>query len=226
MNKQILIIEDETQIAAVLKLELEFEGFDAFVVNDGELGFKKAMESPFDLILLDLMLPGLSGAEVLRRLRKNARQTPVILLTARNSTMDKVTGLDMGADDYITKPFETEELLARIRAALRRGERAGGGKDEAVLTIGDLKIDTGSREVTRGEKTFDLTQTEYELLVYLIAHKNKAVSRENILTNVWGYEYEGDTNVIDVYVRHIRKKLGDPSFIQTIRGVGYSIKER
>lgn len=230
MKKHILIVEDEVQIAKVLKLELEYEGFETSVAYDGSTGLELMLQSTFDLILLDLMLPKLSGSEVLRRYRKVNHHTPVILLTARNATMDKVFGLDLGADDYITKPYETEELLARIRAAVRHSELSAEQNEKSapdpVLEIGELTIDTGSREVTKAGQTFALTQKEYELLVYLINHKNRVVTRDNILTSVWGYEYEGDTNVIDVYIRHLRKKLDDPSFIQTIRGVGYTLKEK
>lgn len=230
MKKRILIVEDEVQIAKVLKLELEYEGFEASVAYDGNAGLEMMLQSNFDLILLDLMLPRLNGAEVLRRYRKADSHTPVILLTARNATMDKVFGLDLGADDYITKPYETEELLARIRAAIRHSELATERNEsiepDPVLTIGELTVNTGSREVTKSGKTFPLTQKEYELLVYLINHKNRVVTRDNILTSVWDYEYEGDTNVIDVYIRHLRKKLDDPSFIQTVRGVGYTVREK
>lgn len=230
MKRRILIVEDEVQIAKVLKLELEYEGFEALVAYDGNIGLEMMLQSNFDLILLDLMLPKLSGSEVLRRYRKVNNHTPVILLTARNATMDKVFGLDLGADDYITKPYETEELLARIRTAVRHSELSlklsESTEPDPVLKIGELTVDTGSREVTKAGKTFSLTQKEYELLVYLINHKNRVVTRDSILTNVWGYEYEGDTNVIDVYIRHLRKKLDDPSFIQTIRGVGYTLKEK
>jgi Response regulators consisting of a CheY-like receiver domain and a winged-helix DNA-binding domain len=229
MKKRILIIEDEVQIAKVLKLELEYEGFEALTAYDGNTGLEMMLQSDFDLILLDLMLPKMSGSEVLRRYRKVNSCTPVILLTARNATMDKVFGLDLGADDYVTKPYETEELLARIRAAVRHSEllaeRNGTTEPDQILTIGEITVNTGSREVTKAGETFPLTQKEYELLVYLINHKNRVVTRDNILTEVWGYEYEGDTNVIDVYIRHLRKKLDDPSFIQTVRGVGYTLKE-
>lgn len=230
MKKHILIVEDEAQIAKFLKLELEYEGFKVSVAYDGNTGFEMIMQSNFDLILLDLMLPELSGTEVLRRFRKSNNRTPVILLTARNATMDKVMGLDIGANDYITKPFEIEELLARVRAAIRQSELAAerieSMENNPILEIGDLTIDMGLREVKKGKKVITLTQKEYELLIYLINHKNKVVTRESILINIWGYEYEGDTNVIDVYIRHLRKKFDDVSFIQTIRGVGYCFKEK
>lgn len=230
MKKRILIVEDEVQIAKVLKLELEYEGYETALAYEGNSGLEMMLEGDFDLILLDLMLPKLSGSEVLRRYRKVDSHTPVIFLTARNATMDKVLGLDLGADDYITKPYETEELLARIRTAVRHNEllekQNVSIETVPVLTIGDITIDKGSREVTKAGTTFPLTQKEYELLAYLINHKNRVVTRDNILTDVWGYEYEGDTNVVDVYIMHLRKKLDDPSFIQTIRGVGYTLKEK
>lgn len=230
MKKRILIVEDEVQIAKVLKLELGYEGFETALAYDGDSGLEMMLQGNFDLILLDLMLPKLSGSEVLRKYRKVNSHTPVILLTARNATMDKVFGLDLGADDYITKPYETEELLARIRTAVRHNEilekRNAPIETDLVFKIGDITIDTVSREVTKAGITFPLTQKEYELLAYLINHKNRVVTRDDILTNVWGYEYEGDTNVIDVYIMHLRKKLDDPSFIQTIRGVGYTLKEK
>ncbi|MBR0598451.1 response regulator transcription factor [Sinanaerobacter chloroacetimidivorans] len=230
MKKSILIVEDEVQIAKVLKLELEYEGFETALAYDGDSGLEMMLQSNFDLILLDLMLPKLSGSEVLRRYRKVNNHTPVILLTARNATMDKVFGLDLGADDYITKPYETEELLARVRAAVRHNEllekRNASSEHDPIITVGEITVDTVSREVTKAGTTFQLTQKEYELLVYLIDHKNRVVTRDNILTNVWGYEYEGDTNVIDVYIRHLRKKLDDPTFILSIRGVGYTLKEK
>ena len=229
MKKRILIIEDEVQIAKVLQLELEYEGFEVSIEYDGFTGFEAAIQTDFDLILLDVMLPRLSGTEVLRRYRKTHPITPVILLTARNTTMDKVMGLDLGANDYITKPFETEELLARVRAAIRQreltNEHSEAIESDPILTIGDVTINTGSREVIKGDIRVALTQKEYDLLAYLIINKNRVVTREGILTQIWGYEYEGDTNVIDVYIRHLRRKLNDDSFIQTVRGVGYILKE-
>lgn len=228
MKKHILIIEDEIQIVKFLKLELAYEGFEVSSAFDGNTGLEMMLQNNFDLILLDLMLPKLSGTEVLRRFRKSNTHTPVLLLTARNTTMDKVLGLDLGANDYVTKPFEIEELLARVRAAIRQSELSDQRKNEnnAILEIGNLKIDTGLREVKKEEEIIPLTQKEYDLLIYLFNHKNKVVTRESILINIWGYEYEGDTNVIDVYIRHLRKKIGNTSFIQTIRGVGYCLKEK
>lgn len=225
MTTHILVIEDEVQIARILKMELEYEGYQATVIHDGKAGLDTALHTQVDLILLDVMLPVLSGIEVLRRLRKENRDTPVILLTARNTTFDKVAGLDHGANDYVTKPFEIEELLARIRACTRNNPSK---KEEALLTVKDLSINTETRGVTRAGKSISLTPKEYDFLVYLVINKSKAVTRENILLNVWGYDYEGETNVIDVFITHLRKKV-DVGFscplITTIRGIGFTIKE-
>ncbi|WP_066397915.1 response regulator transcription factor [Neobacillus mesonae] len=228
MKTHILVVEDEIQIARVLKMELEYEGYNVTVEHNGKDGLEKALHSEIDLILLDVMLPKLSGIDVLRRLRKEKEDLPVILLTARNTTFDKVAGLDQGANDYVTKPFEIEELLARIRSCLRHYTKNGLKEDKSILTVEDLEIDTDTREVTRAGTSITLTPKEYDLLVYLILNKNKVVTRENILLNVWGYDYEGETNVIDVFIRHLRKKIEDDfssSLITTIRGIGYTIKE-
>jgi DNA-binding response OmpR family regulator len=221
------VVEDEIQIARVLKMELEYEGYKVVVEHNGKAGLESAFREEPDLILLDVMLPGLSGIEVLRRLRREKNQTPVILLTARNTTWDKVSGLDHGANDYVTKPFEIEELLARIRACLRNYPKVM--KDESILSVDDLVIDTDAREVSRGGKSIALTPKEYDFLIYLVLNKNKVVPRDNILLNVWGFEYEGETNIIDVTVTHLRKKMDEGSsspLITTVRGVGYTIKEK
>ncbi|MGG4112100.1 two-component system response regulator YkoG [Bacillus subtilis] len=222
----ILIVEDEEKIARVLQLELEYEGYSVTIKHNGTEGLDAAAEGGYSLVLLDVMLPGLSGLEVLRRLRKTDSQTPVILLTARDSIPDKVTGLDIGANDYVTKPFEIEELLARIRAALRQN----GTKTEDIgtfLTYDDLRVNEKTREVRRGDKEVELTPREFDLLVYMLKHPQQVLTREQILSSVWGFDYIGDTNVVDVYIRYIRKKLDYPyekQLIHTIRGVGYVIK--
>ncbi|MEC1541906.1 two-component system response regulator YkoG [Bacillus subtilis] len=222
----ILIVEDEEKIARVLQLELEYEGYSVTIKHNGTEGLDAAAEGGYSLVLLDVMLPGLSGLEVLRRLRKTDSQTPVILLTARDSIPDKVTGLDIGANDYVTKPFEIEELLARIRAALRQN----GIKTEDIgtfLTYDDLRVNEKTREVRRGDKEVELTPREFDLLVYMLKHPQQVLTREQILSSVWGFDYIGDTNVVDVYIRYIRKKLDYPyekQLIHTIRGVGYAIK--
>ena len=230
MKTHILVIEDETQIARVLKVELEYEGYQVTIEHDGKAGLETALHSEFDLILLDVMLPGLSGIEVLRRLRKENRKIPVILLTARNTTFDKVAGLDQGANDYVTKPYEIEELLARIRAIIRNyPNKVESKKEEPLLTVADLIINLDSREVIRNGKTISLTPKEYDFLVYLVMNKNKVVTRENIILNVWGYEYEGETNVIDVFITHLRRKMDEgfsTHLITTVRGVGFTIKEK
>ncbi|MEC1774471.1 two-component system response regulator YkoG [Bacillus mojavensis] len=222
----ILIVEDEEKIARVLQLELEYEGYSVTIKHNGTEGLDAAAEGSYSLLLLDVMLPGMSGLEVLRRLRKTDQGTPVILLTARDSIPDKVTGLDIGANDYVTKPFEIEELLARIRAALRQT----GSKTEdtgTFLTYDDLQVNEKTREVRRGDKEVELTPREFDLLVYMLKHPQQVLTREQILSSVWGFDYIGDTNVVDVYIRYIRKKLDYPyekQLIHTVRGVGYTIK--
>lgn len=231
INERILVVEDEKQIAKILKIELEYEGYEVIVAHDGKSGLQSALNEKLDLILLDVMLPEMNGIEVLRRIRKENSQIPVLLLTARNMTMDKVTGLDQGANDYITKPFEMEELLARIRSFLRQNAIAfkNTQSEDSLLSIRDLTVNLDSREVTRGKASITLTPKEFDLLVYLLSNKNRIVTRENILFHVWGYEYEGETNVIDVFIRHLRKKIeegfSDPTIIQTVRGIGYTVRE-
>jgi DNA-binding response OmpR family regulator len=231
MKQRILVVEDEKQIAKILKIELEYEGYEAIIAYDGKSGLQTALNEKLDLILLDVMLPEMNGIEVLRKIRKENNLIPVILLTARNMTMDKVAGLDQGANDYITKPFEIEELLARIRACLRQSSIAvmASQADDCLLEIRDLTVNIDTREVKRGETAIILTPKEFDLLVYLLSNKNRIVTRESILLHVWGYEYEGETNVIDVFIRHLRKKIeegfSDPTIIQTVRGIGYTIRE-
>lgn len=230
LKQRILIVEDERKIAKILRLELQLEGYDVMLAYDGKTGLYNALTEDIDLILLDVMLPELNGLEVLRKIRKENPIIPIILLTARDMTMDKVTGLDLGANDYITKPFEMMEVLARIRSTLRQTTMAtqASTSNESILEIMDLIVNLDTREVTREGKSISLTPKEFDLLVYLISNKNKIVTRENILLHVWDYEYEGETNVIDVYIRHLRKKMDDgfsTPLIQTVRGVGYILKE-
>ncbi|WP_146551029.1 response regulator transcription factor [Rummeliibacillus sp. SL167] len=231
MVKRILVVEDEIQIAKILKLELEYEGYEVVVANNGKFGLEIALQGKIDLMLLDIMLPEMNGIEVLRRVRQENELMPIILLTARNMTMDKVRGLDLGANDYMTKPFEMEELLARVRSCLRQNEIITNvtNHEEDLLSIRDLSINMETREVIRANTSISLTPKEFDLLVYLISHKNKIVTRENIIKDVWDYDYEGDTNVIDVFIWHLRKKIDEgytsPPIIQTVRGVGYIVKE-
>jgi two-component system, OmpR family, response regulator ArlR len=223
-GEKILIIEDEAQIARFIELELKYEGYTVDKAQDGRSGLEKALSDKFDLIILDVMLPALNGIEVLRRLRQNL-EIPVIMLTAKDDITDKVMGLDMGADDYMTKPFAIEELLARIRVALKRKRTAVEASN--VLQFGNLKIDLDKHSVYYKENYIDLTKKEYDLLQYLVENKNIALTRDKILEHVWGYDYFGDTNVVDVYVRYLRSKLDDKfgiKLIHTVRGVGYILK--
>ncbi|WP_339148580.1 MULTISPECIES: response regulator transcription factor [unclassified Sutcliffiella] len=219
----ILIIEDEKKIARVLQLELEHEGYETDAAFTGTSGLEKFKEQNWDLVLLDVMLPELSGLEVLRRIRTADPNTPVILLTARNSIPDKVSGLDLGANDYVTKPFEIEELLARVRASLRMVQVKS--EHSSVLNVQDWTVNEKTREVLRGEEQVDLTPKEFDLLVYFIENKGQALNREQILNRVWGFDYYGDTNIVDVYIRHLRKKLDISDVLLTVRGVGYRLKE-
>lgn len=221
---RILIIEDEKEIVRLIRLELEHEGYQVADAGDGRTGLETALEEDFDLILLDVMLPELNGFALLRRLRET-KQTPVIMLTARDDVVDKDTGLDTGANDYITKPFHIEELLARVRAVLRAGSAPAG----KLLTAGGLSIDTAQRLAFRGDEAVELTKTQYDLLEYLLRNKNIVLTREKILNGVWGYSYAGDSNIVDVYVRYVRERIHDRDgarLIETVRGVGYVIRDR
>ena len=225
---RILIVEDEKKIARFLELELTHEGYEVDTAYDGRTGLEKALSWQPDLMILDLMLPELSGIEVCRRLRHES-DLPIIMLTAKDDVSDKVMGLDMGADDYMTKPFAIEELLARIRVALKRHVPAEKEteQDARTLTAGPLRLNRDSREVSFDGREITLTKKEFDLLEYLMSHVNVAISRDQLLNEVWGYSYAGDTNVVDVYVRYLRGKLDDPfqiKFIHTIRGVGYLFK--
>ena len=222
---RILLVEDEEKLARFVELELKHEGYEVEKAFDGRSGLEMAETGGFDLLLLDIMLPGINGLEVLRRIRK-ASSLPVIMLTARDAVMDKVTGLDMGADDYITKPFSIEELLARIRVALRKSTVKA--EESTILSCADLSLDTARHRVTRGDHEIELTGREFALLQYFLENKTHVLSREQILTQVWGYQYMGETNVVDVYVRYLRNKIDDSfetKLLHTIRGVGYVLRD-
>lgn len=224
--EKILIVEDDSKIARFVELELRHEGYETETAADGRTGLAKALEPQTDLVLLDIMLPELSGMEVCRRIRQEST-VPVIMLTAKGDVTDKVAGLDMGANDYMTKPFAIEELLARIRVALktRSGEKK---KEEKQLIYGKLSVDLATRQVSFGGTLLTLTKKEFDLLVFLLKNKNRAVSREELLSAVWDYDYAGDTNVVDVYIRYLRQKVEEPlgiRFIETVRGVGYMIQD-
>ena len=224
MAGRILIVEDEAAIARFVELELRHEGYQVDKAEDGRAGLEQALAGQYDLVLLDIMLPGLSGLEVLRRLRRE-KDTPVILLTARDTVMDKVSGLDMGADDYITKPFAIEELLARIRTALRKRPAKA---PEPVLTLGPIAMDTARRQVRCGGQAVELTTREFDVLRLFLENPEIVLSRETFLSKVWGYDYVGETNVVDVYIRYLRSKLDvacGRSLIHTVRGVGYVLRE-
>lgn len=222
---RILIIEDELKIARFLELELKHEGYEVLLAGEGRLGLDKALNEDVDLVILDIMLPGLNGIEVCRRIRLES-QVPIIMLTAKDDVSDKVAGLDTGADDYMTKPFAIEELLARIRVALNRKKNKEPKLDN--LQIGNLKLNLASRDAYYKDDELTLTKKEYELLEYLIRNKNVVLSREELLNHVWDYEYFGDTNVVDVYIRYLRQKIDEKyeiHLISTVRGVGYIIKD-
>lgn len=221
---KILIVEDEQKLARVLELELGYEGYETEVADNGKEALDAMMNGSFDLVLLDILLPELSGMEVLRRVRNKDITTPIILLTARDEVHDKVSGLDLGANDYITKPFQIEELLARIRVHLRTRVTSA----RKLLQVGSLTVNVQTREVKREELLIELTPREFDLLVYLMENANQVLQREQLIEHVWGYGYVGDTNVVDVYIRYLRQKIDKPfgsPYIQTIRGVGYSIKD-
>jgi DNA-binding response OmpR family regulator len=224
MTAQILLVEDEIKLAKFIELELSSEGYQVSVANDGITGLTLARESSPELVIVDWMLPGLTGVEICRRLRATGNKTPVILLTARDEVSDRVAGLDAGADDYVVKPFSIEELLARIRAHLRRTQETEGD----VLQFEDLSLNRLTREVYRGKRSIDLTAKEFELLEYLLSNPRQVFSKDQILENVWGYDFMGDSNIIEVYIRYLRLKLEENKekrLIYTVRGVGYSLRE-
>ena len=225
MAEKILLIEDEEKLARMVELELRYEGYEVEKAFDGRTGLDRALSGEHELILLDIMLPALSGMEVLRRLRRES-QVPVIMLTARGTVVDKVSGLDSGADDYITKPFAIEELLARIRAALRK--RPAAPADAPLLTCGSLVMDVERHTVEVDGRGVELTRREFDLLHYLLENKGKVISRESLLDNVWGFDFVGETNAVDVYIRFLRSKIDEQfgvKLIHTVRGVGYVIRE-
>ncbi|NEQ18612.1 MAG: response regulator transcription factor [Microcoleus sp. SIO2G3] len=224
MAAHILLVEDEVKLARFVELELSSEGYRTSVAHDGIAGLTLARESAPELVILDWMLPGLTGLEVCRRLRATGNKVPVILLTARDEVSDRVAGLDAGADDYLVKPFSIEELLARVRAHLRRTQEV----DLDVLQFEDLSLNRRTREVFRGKRAIELTAKEFDLLDYLLSHPRQVYTRDQILERVWGYDFGGDSNIIEVYVRYLRLKLeenNEKRLIHTVRGVGYVLRE-
>jgi DNA-binding response OmpR family regulator len=224
MTATILLVEDEERLARFIELELSSEGYQISVAYDGLTGLTMARESPPDLLILDWMMPGMSGLEVCRRLRATGSKIPVILLTAKDEVSDRVAGLDAGADDYVVKPFSIEELLARIRAHLRRNHE----DNPDLLQFMDLTLNRRTREVFRNGRPIELTAKEFDLLDYLLSHPRQVITRDQILEQVWGYDFMGDSNIIEVYVRYLRLKLeenGEKRLIQTVRGVGYVLRD-
>lgn len=227
MSERILIVEDESKIARFLELELKHEGYEVEIAFDGRSGLERVEKGDIDLIILDLMLPMMSGIEVCRRVRKFS-DIPIIMLTAKDDISDKVTGLDSGADDYVTKPFAIEELLARIRVALKRKSSAAKNSNKDTLTAGKLVLSKLQHKVTYDGEEISLSKKEYDLLLYMMENKGIVLDREKLIENVWDYDFIGDTNVTDVYVRYLRSKIDQKygvSFIRTIRGVGYIFED-
>ncbi|PTQ55496.1 MAG: Alkaline phosphatase synthesis transcriptional regulatory protein PhoP [Candidatus Carbobacillus altaicus] len=238
--KRILIVDDEPSIVTLLKFNLEKAGYDVITSGDGRDALMRIEEASPDLILLDLMLPGIDGMDVLKRIRALNIKTPVIMITARDEELDKVLGLELGADDYITKPFRIREVLARMKAIFRRLETTsvrvnGDAEGEDVLDknpiqIGDLEIDLIRYEVLRSGEPVDLTPKEYDLLFYMARHRGKVLSREQLLNHVWNYDFMGDSRIVDVHVSHLREKLErdprQPKYIKTVRGLGYKLEDR
>ncbi|MCX6025311.1 MAG: response regulator transcription factor [Chloroflexi bacterium] len=223
MGARILVVEDEERIASFLQRGLTYEGYRVDLAGDGPTGLGLARENPPDLVVLDWMLPGMDGLEVCRRLRAGS-QVPILILTAKDTVEDRVHGLDAGADDYVVKPFAFAELLARIRALLRR---TGPGEPE-TLRFADLVLDTGTHRARRGERVIDLTAKEYDLLEIFMRHPRQVLTREVIYDRVWGYDFGGESNIIEVYVRYLRQKIeteGETKLLHTVRGVGYVLRE-
>ncbi len=223
MAEHILVIEDEQKIADFLRRGLTYEGLKVEVCLDGESGLKAARDTPPDLVIRDWMLPGLDGLEVCRRLRAGG-SVPILMLTAKDSVADRVKGLDSGADDYVVKPFAFEELIARVRALLRRSRTS----EETVLRFADLTLNVSTREVTRGTRKIDLTTKEFDLLHFFIRHPRQVMTREMLYDRIWGYDFGGESNILEVYVRYLRSKLEashEPRLLQTVRGVGYALRE-
>ena len=224
--KKILVVEDEEKLARFIELELSYEGYKVDKCGDGREGLALIENGRYDLVLLDIMLPGLNGIEVLRRVRRSS-DIPIIMLTARDSVIDKVTGLDGGADDYITKPFAIEELLARLRSVFRKMQPEPDART-GILQFGQLSLDPSAYIATIGTQPLDLTKREFDLLHHMMENKGIVLTRDVLLERVWGYDYQGETNVVDVYIRFLRSKIDDKigvRYIQTVRGVGYVLRE-
>ncbi|MEV4217644.1 response regulator transcription factor [Nonomuraea sp. ATR24] len=223
---RLLVVDDEPALREALQSSLEFEGYRVVTADDGQAALEELARQPYDAVLLDVMMPRLDGLTACRRLRGTGNHVPVLMLTARDAVGDRVSGLDAGADDYLVKPFELDELLARVRALLRRGALSAG-EPEQTLAFGDLRMDPATREVTRGARRLDLTRTEYLLMELFLAHPRQVLTRDQILAEVWGFDFEPTSNSLDVYVMYLRRKTeagGEPRVIHTVRGVGYVLR--
>ncbi|MFF4193107.1 response regulator transcription factor [Nonomuraea sp. NPDC001831] len=224
---RLLVVDDEPALREALQSSLEFEGYRVGTANDGQAALAALAAEPYDAVLLDVMMPRLDGLTACRRLRAQGNHIPVLMLTARDAVGDRVSGLDAGADDYLVKPFELDELLARVRALLRRGALGTGAAGGGTLSYGDLRMDPATREVTRGARALDLTRTEYLLMELFLAHPRQVLTRDQILNEVWGFDFEPTSNSLDVYVMYLRRKTeagGEPRVIHTVRGVGYVLR--
>ncbi|MEU8357898.1 response regulator transcription factor [Nonomuraea fuscirosea] len=224
---RLLVVDDEPALREALQSSLEFEGYKVVTAVDGQEALDAVATDSFDAVLLDVMMPRLDGLTACRRLRASGNHIPVLMLTARDAVGDRVSGLDAGADDYLVKPFELDELLARVRALLRRGALSAGTPEGDSLSYGDLRMDPSTREVTRGERRLDLTRTEYLLMELFLAHPRQVLTRDQILSEVWGFDFEPTSNSLDVYVMYLRRKTeagGEPRVIHTVRGVGYVLR--
>jgi two-component system response regulator MprA len=230
MPRRVLVVDDDAKITSFLRRSLALEGYEVTVANSGTEALRLVAGAPPDLMVLDIMMPDVDGMEVCRRVRAAGEEFPILMLTAKDSISDRVKGLDQGADDYLVKPFALEELLARLRALSRRSvaPRPAEEPHSSILQYADLKLDTASREAFRGNRKIELTAKEYELLTLFLSHPRQVLTRDTLMEKVWGYDYTGESNVLEVYVGYLRQKLeagGEPRLIQTVRGVGYVLKE-
>ncbi|MDV2885904.1 response regulator transcription factor [Alkalihalophilus pseudofirmus] len=236
MAQRILVVDDEESIATLLQFNLEQSGFEVTVASDGEEGLALAKDEPFDLLILDLMLPKIDGLDICKQLRQNKKMTPILMLTAKDDEFDKVLGLELGADDYMTKPFSPREVVARVRAILRRSaqlsetsEASNNEENGRVIKIGDVEIFPENYEVLVHKKALELTPKEFELFLYLAIHKGRVLTRDQLLNAVWNYEFVGDTRIVDVHISHLREKIEPntkkPVYIKTVRGLGYKLEE-